>query len=118
MGLVHLYEPLRTVAEYLHVIRLVGVIAQRLKGLPHRHVDHNGGVIVIGDVRGIPRFRLEPPHKARSLVPDGIDGRKLRDKFRDLRIVERSNQASNIDLRKMVVRGGPRETPSQRRFRS
>src|SRR2546430_17391768 len=49
MRLVHLYETLRPVAEYLHVIRLVGVSMQPLQGLPHPHVGQDGGVIGVGD---------------------------------------------------------------------
>src|ERR1700674_1053974 len=66
--LVHLFEPFRAVAKYLGVIRLVSEIAQRLDRFPERHIDDHERIVVVGDVGGISRFRLEPPDKAGSLV--------------------------------------------------
>src|SRR6266513_1464835 len=61
------------------------------------------------NVRGVAGFRLQPPDESQSFVRERIDRLKLRDEFSDLRIVERSNQAGNIELREMVVHSGPQE---------
>src|SRR5204862_720407 len=61
------------------------------------------------NVRGVAGFRLQPPDESQSFVRERIDRLKLRDEFSHLRIVERSNQAGNIDLREMVVHSGPQE---------
>ena len=97
-GLVHLFEPLRAVAKYLGVIRLVSEIAQRSDRFPDRQVDDHERIVVVGDVGGVARFRLEPPDKAGSLVGKSVDGLELRDEFGDLRILQRSEETRYVDL--------------------
>src|SRR6266568_9145166 len=67
VGLVHLYKPLRAVAEYLDVIRLVGVFSQRIERLPHRHVDHNGRIFVVSDIRSVSGTGLQAPDETRRI---------------------------------------------------
>jgi len=113
-GLIHLFEPLGTMAEYVGVIRFVGETAQSLDGLPNRHIDDHKGIVIVGDVRGITRLRLEPPDEAGRLVGKRIDVLKLRHKSGDLRIIKRSNKARNIDLSELVDHDQVRTTPSRR----
>src|SRR5467141_3030046 len=73
-GLIHLFEPLGAVAKYLGVIRLVSEIAQRLDRFPDRHIDDHERIVVVGDVGGVARFRLEPPDKAGALSARALMG--------------------------------------------
>jgi hypothetical protein len=105
VGLIHFFKPPGAVLKNFSVVRPVRVIAQRLNGLPHGHVDDDEGIVVIGDVGSVPGFRFEPPDKAGGRIGDGIDGVELRNETRDLRVVNGSNQASDIDLRELEGHG-------------
>src|SRR5438309_742176 len=107
-----------TVAKDFDVIGVVGELAQRLDGLPDGHVHDDKGVVTVRNVRGVSGFRLQPPDKSRSLVRESVDRLQLRDEFGDFRIVKRSDQACNVDLREMIVHSGLQRTPFQRRFRN
>jgi hypothetical protein len=52
-GLLQLLKPFGAVAKHFCVIGLVGVGAQRLEGLPDRHIDDDEGIMVVSDVRGV-----------------------------------------------------------------
>jgi len=117
-GLIHLFEPLGAVAKYLGVIRLVSEIAQRLDRFPDRHIDDHERIVVVGDVGGVARFRLEPPDKAGSLVGKSVDGLELRDEFGDLRIIQRSEETRYVDLGEIVAHSGFLVIRYKRRFRN
>src|SRR5260370_8251324 len=95
-GLVHLFEPLGTITDYLRVIRIVGETVQRLDGLPDGHVDDHERIVVESDVGGIARFQLEPPDKARRLVGKSISGSELAAESRNLRSVNASTDTRLI----------------------
>ena len=117
-GLIHVFEPFGTIAEYLRVIRFVGEAAQRLDRIPDRHINDYERIVVVPDVGGVARFRLEPPDKARSLVGKSIDGFELSDEFGDLRIIQRSEEARYVNLSEMMGHGQVRVVPSKGRIRN
>ena len=80
MRFVHFLEPLCAIAKRRDVLRGVNKVLQRFEALPDRHIDDDEWVIVVRNIGGISRFRLQSPHESRTAIGKGIDGIKLRDK--------------------------------------
>src|SRR5215470_11349583 len=103
MRLVHFLEPFGAVSKNKQMLRAVHKLAEILDRLPNRHVGDDKGIVIVGDVGGVAGFRLEAPNKARRRFSNRINPIELGHEVGDARIIDRSDQTSNVDLREMVV---------------
>jgi len=104
--LVHFFKPLGAIAKSLDVSGRVDVVAQRFDGGPDRHVDDDEGIVVVGELGGVSRSRLQAPDKTGSRIRESVDGIELGDKAGDLGIVQRCDETADVDLSEMEIHGG------------
>jgi hypothetical protein len=92
-------------AQGLDMMALIDKLLQYLEGLPDGHVDRHEVVTLIRpDRRGVAILGLQSPHKARTVIGEGVDGVELSaEAFHDRRL-ERSPKAANVHLRQVICR--------------
>jgi hypothetical protein len=105
-GFVRHHEPLGSIAKKSNMLRPAREISQSRQRLPHGHVHDHEWIIVVSDIRRVPRLRPQTPHKSRA-IRQRINRLQSRDKLRNRRIVERRNQPANIDLSQIVAQSPP-----------
>ncbi len=91
-------KPPRPVAHNLQVLCLIHETMEGLDRLPDRQVNDHLRVVIPPEVGGVAVLGLETPNEARARLSESIDSVQLRNKTGDLRIVERRNQSSDIEL--------------------
>jgi len=99
-------EPLPPVSHDLGVLSAIDERVQGFRRLPNGEVDEHAFVIEGPKGRGVPVLRLEAPDEAGCPIGQGIDLFETGDEPGQLRRVQGRDDASDIQLSKLVVRHG------------